>query len=64
MPNLNDVAVDIIGVVTIWNLTHMYYNTTHSELGSFYKGSPVYLGYLGLGWLSTFVAIRSFIKYY
>ena len=64
MPNLNDVAVDIIGVITIWNLTHMYYNTMQSELGSFYKGSPAYSGYLGLTSLATFVAIRSFIKYY
>ena len=55
MPNLNDVAVDIIGVVTIWNLTHMYYNLAPNSSG-IYKA----LGALNYG-VSIFMIFK---KYY
>jgi hypothetical protein len=54
MPNLNDVAVDIIGVVTIWNLTHMYYNLAPNQ-----RGIYMALGAVGYG-VSTFMIFKKY----
>ena len=62
--NLNDVTINIIGVVTIFGLTQMYYNTSKVECKPLYKNSSFYLGYLGLCALSTISAFTKFFKYY
>lgn len=62
--NLNNVAIDIIGVVTLFGLTQMYYNAAIVECKPLYKNSPAYLGYLGICSLSTFTALAKVFKYY
>lgn len=63
--NLNDVAVDIIGVVTMFGLTQIYYNMAIIEYGTIHKHKPIYIGYLGLcTLLSTFTAFTRIYKYY
>jgi hypothetical protein len=54
--NLNDVAIDIIAVVYIWNLTQMLYNVVQVEYGPLYKNKAVYL--------FTFSTIFTFTKFY
>lgn len=61
--NLNDVAIDIIGVVTIWNLTQMFYNAAQVEHGPLYKNKIIYVVYQGLCTLSTINTLIKFYKY-
>ena len=62
--NLNDVAFDIIGVVSLFGLTQIYYNTATVEHGPLYKGRPDYRCYLGLCALSTITALTKYFKYF
>ncbi len=61
--NLNDVAIDIIGVVNIWNLTQMFFNVAQVEHGPLYKNKFIYVGYLGLCTFSTILTLTKFYKY-
>lgn len=61
--NLNDVAYDLIGVISIWNLAHMYYNTVQFERNPLLKYSNAHLGYLILGGVAFGTAITKMLKY-
>ncbi len=56
--NCNDASINVIGVVTLFGLTQIYYNVANVEHGPLYKHNPIYVGYLGLCALSTFTALR------
>lgn len=58
--NLNNVAVDIIGVVTLWNLTHLCYNLSCVENKPPNRNITAYLG---LGCFSTIASLLTFNKY-
>ena len=55
--DLNNVVVDIIGVASIWQLSHMFYNLTRIE------DRRAYWYYVGFSSVAYFFTIKTMYKY-
>ena len=60
---LNDVDIDIIGIVTLFGLTEIYYNVATYEHRLIFKNNKAHFGYLDLCMLSTLTALLKIFKY-
>lgn len=57
---LANVAVDIIGVVTAWHISHTFYNLTRIR----FEDRTFYLTYFGFSTFAYCLGIKMIYKYY
>lgn len=59
-PNINTIAFHIIGTITLWNLSHMYYNLVTIQTN---PSKPTNASYIGISCLCMITSLKVMMKY-